>query len=57
MPFSNEFIDVLFAASKECRESMIIDYNTLAENTPTRMYVNFAKSNIKSSHATFFPID
>jgi hypothetical protein len=48
MPFSKEFIDVLLAASDEYEESMILDYNTLEEYEPTKMYAVFAKSNIDS---------
>lgn len=48
MPFSKDFIDVLLAASDDYKESMILDYNTLEAHVPTRMYTNFAKSNIKS---------
>ena len=48
MPFDKEFIDILLEASDDYNESMILDYNTLDGNTPTKKYADFAKANINS---------
>lgn len=48
MPFDKEFIDVLLAASPDYDESKILDYNLLEADTPTRLYANFAKSNVQN---------
>src|SRR4051812_37357773 len=49
MPFEQEFIDVLLAASPEYKEDMILDYTLLEAHVPTRTYADFAKVNATSA--------